>query len=92
MVLNEIGEILIPMHLIIYSKLESAVIAKGNVEVWIGDLLREQQKSLHGVIRDAWRNIITPEFELMGFLANFPAQVKLVFALKQNTDFNSIVS
>lgn len=72
------------MHLIIYSKLESAVIAKGNVEAWIGDLLKEQQKSLHGVIRDAWRNIITPEFELMGFLANFPAQVKFVIALKQN--------
>lgn len=28
----------------------------------------------------------------MGFLANFPAQVKLVFALKQISDFNIILS
>ncbi|XP_056012226.1 dynein axonemal heavy chain 8-like [Ostrea edulis] len=58
--------------------LESPIIAKGNVEVWLGDLLKEQQKSLHGVIRDSWRNIVTPEFELMGFLADFPAQVGLL--------------
>lgn len=48
--------------------------AKGNVEVWLGELLREQMRSLHGVIRDAWR-AITSEFELLNFLNNFPAQV-----------------
>ena len=50
--------------------------ARGNVECWLGDLLREQMKSLHGVIRDAFRTISAPEFELLGFLNNFPAQVK----------------
>lgn len=51
------------------------MIAKGNVEVWLGDLLNQQQRSLHGVIRDAFRCITTPEFELLGFLNTFPAQV-----------------
>ncbi|KAJ8316142.1 LOW QUALITY PROTEIN: hypothetical protein KUTeg_006156 [Tegillarca granosa] len=58
--------------------LESDVIAKGNVEVWLGDLLNQQQRSLHGVIRDAFRCITTPEFELLGFLNTFPAQVGLL--------------
>ncbi|XP_053374157.1 dynein axonemal heavy chain 8-like [Mercenaria mercenaria] len=58
--------------------LETPVIAKGNVELWLGELLKEQMKSLHGVIRDAFRTIFTPEFELLGFLNNFPAQVGLL--------------
>lgn len=58
-----------------WNQLETPVNAKGNVEVWLGELLREQMKSLHGVIRDAFRTISTPEFELMGFLNEFPAQV-----------------
>ena len=49
--------------------------ARGNVEVWLGDLLKEQMKSLHGVIRDAFRTITAPEFELLNFLNTFPAQV-----------------
>ncbi|OWF42162.1 dynein heavy chain 8, axonemal-like [Mizuhopecten yessoensis] len=58
--------------------LETEISAKGNVEMWLGELLYQQQRSLHGVIRDAFRNIDTPEFELLGFLANFPAQVGLL--------------
>lgn len=49
----------------------------GNVEVWLGDLLKEQMKSLHGVIRDAFRTITAPEFELLGFLNSFQAQVRI---------------
>ncbi|KAL4222174.1 Dynein heavy chain 8 [Mactra antiquata] len=58
--------------------LETPVIAKGNVELWLGELLKEQMKSLHGVIRDAFRTISASEFELLGFLNNFPAQVGLL--------------
>lgn len=58
-------------------QLETVVNAKGNVELWLGELLKEQMRSLHGVIRDAYRTIITPEFELMGFLNNFQAQVNI---------------
>ena len=50
--------------------------ARGNVESWLGELLREQMKSLHGVIRDAHMQINTPEFELLGFLNSYPAQVQ----------------
>ena len=53
------------------------MIAKGNVEIWLGELLKEQMKSLHGVIRDAFRTIFVPEFELMGFLNGFQAQVSI---------------
>ncbi|XP_052240013.1 dynein axonemal heavy chain 8-like isoform X2 [Dreissena polymorpha] len=58
--------------------LENPVIAKGNVELWLGELLKEKMKSLHGVIRDAFRTINNEGFELLGFLNNFPAQVGLL--------------
>ncbi|XP_071095783.1 dynein axonemal heavy chain 8-like [Haliotis cracherodii] len=58
--------------------LEKVVQAQGNVEVWLGDLLKEQMKSLHGVIRDAFRTINAPEFELLEFLNSVPAQVGLL--------------
>ncbi|XP_052798280.1 dynein axonemal heavy chain 8-like [Mya arenaria] len=58
--------------------LETPVMAKGNVELWLGEILREQMKSLHGVIRDAFRTIGNPDFELLGFLNDFQAQVGLL--------------
>ncbi|KAK3588115.1 hypothetical protein CHS0354_012172 [Potamilus streckersoni] len=58
--------------------LEQCVMARGNVEVWLGDLMREQQRSLHGVIRDGFRAICNTEFQLLNFLNNFPAQVGLL--------------
>ncbi|XP_070548103.1 dynein axonemal heavy chain 8-like [Ptychodera flava] len=58
--------------------LENAVIAKGNVETWLGELLNEQQKSLHGVIKQASRAINDSSFELLGFLNSYPAQVGLL--------------
>ena len=51
--------------------------AKGNVEVWLGELLDLQQKSLHGVIKDASRLINDPSFEILAFLNNFLAQVSM---------------
>ena len=47
-------------------ELESAVIAQGNVEVWLGQLLQQAMDSLHGVIREASVAISSPSFELLG--------------------------
>ena len=47
-------------------QLENAVMAQGNVEVWLGQLLNEAMSSLHGVIRDASRAIGSSSFELLG--------------------------
>lgn len=66
------------------------MIAKGNVESWLGELLNEQQKSLHGVIRDAFRAINTDGFELLSFINNFPAQViKYLVLNKENCVFQT---
>ncbi|XP_072165822.1 dynein axonemal heavy chain 8-like [Diadema setosum] len=58
--------------------LEKPVIAKGNVESWLGELLDLQQKSLHGIIRDASRVINDSSFELLSFLNDYIAQVGLL--------------
>ncbi|XP_074653701.1 dynein axonemal heavy chain 8-like [Tubulanus polymorphus] len=58
--------------------LEVEVIAKGNVELWLGELLMQQQKSLHAVIRQAFGIINDPGFQLLSFLNDFAAQVGLL--------------
>ena len=58
--------------------LEKTVLAQGNVEVWLGEMLTESQSSLHAVIRDASVVVQTPNFELLEFLNSFPAQVGLL--------------
>ena len=50
--------------------------AQGNVEVWLGSLLKASLESFHGVIRQASVAIQDPSFELMEFENSFPAQVK----------------
>ena len=57
------------------------MIAKGNVEIWLGDLLREQQASLHGVIRFSAIHLSDPSFELHAFLETAPAQVCCLFEI-----------
>ncbi|XP_043198855.1 dynein axonemal heavy chain 8-like [Amphibalanus amphitrite] len=59
-------------------ELDKSVKCEGNVESWLGQLLDEQQSSLHSVIRTAYQNIIDPDFEIMTFLDTFPAQVGLL--------------
>ena len=51
--------------------------AKGNVELWLGDLLNQAMASLHAVIRDAYHAINDGGFNLMNFLGQFPSQVLL---------------
>lgn len=49
--------------------------ARGNVEVWLGDLLVMQQKSLHAVIREAYQMINDQAFDLLAFFNDYIAQV-----------------
>ena len=60
-------------------QLETPVRAVGNVETWLAELLKEQQKSLHGVIRHAATAIVDPEFVLTTFISEQLAQVMLTF-------------
>ena len=59
-------------------QLENAVMAQGNVEVWLGQLLNEAMSSLHGVIRDASRAIGSSSFELLG--NDTPAPVSIIIS------------
>ncbi|KAL7987444.1 hypothetical protein Chor_006363 [Crotalus horridus] len=57
--------------------LDTPVNAKGPVELWLLDLLKMQQSSLHCVIRGAFYQISDPSFQLLNFLYHFPAQAIL---------------
>ncbi|XP_074092949.1 dynein axonemal heavy chain 8 [Macrotis lagotis] len=59
-------------------QLDSPVLAKGPVEIWLLDLLRVQMSSLHNVIRSAFYQIGDSGFQLLPFLYHFPAQVGLL--------------
>ncbi|XP_060709267.1 dynein axonemal heavy chain 8-like [Hemiscyllium ocellatum] len=59
-------------------QLDTPVIAKGPVELWLGDLLRVQQASLHTVIKLAFYSFSEPEFQLIPFLYEAPGQVGIL--------------
>lgn len=52
--------------------------SQGNVEVWLGDLLKMSKKSLHSVIKTAYLTIQDPQFKLLEFENTFPSQVGLL--------------
>uniref|UniRef100_UPI00358ECCF5 dynein axonemal heavy chain 8 n=1 Tax=Myxine glutinosa TaxID=7769 RepID=UPI00358ECCF5 len=58
--------------------LDPPVMAKGNVELWLGELLTTQQSSLHSIIKSAYLDINDTTFELLSFFAQYPAQVGLL--------------
>lgn len=58
-------------------QLDTPVIAKGPAEIWLKLLLQMQQKSLHGIIRAAFYHISEPGYQLLNFLNQFPAQVRI---------------
>ena len=49
--------------------------AQGNVEVWLGKLCTLACRSVRSVIRNASVAMQDPNFNLMEFLENSPAQV-----------------
>ncbi|XP_038654809.1 dynein heavy chain 8, axonemal-like [Scyliorhinus canicula] len=58
--------------------LDTPVIAKGPVELWLSDLLRMQQSSLHTVIKLAYYSFSEPDFQLIQFLYEAPGQVGIL--------------
>ena len=58
--------------------LETPVIAQGNVEIWLGQLLQGAMDSLHAVIRDAFISIQNPSLDLLKFMNSFAAQVMCI--------------
>ncbi|GIX94879.1 dynein heavy chain 5, axonemal [Caerostris extrusa] len=59
-------------------KLDRPVMAEGNVELWLGDLLVVQQMSLNTVIKAAFNSLLEEEFELITFIDKYIAQVALL--------------
>ncbi|XP_062857897.1 dynein axonemal heavy chain 8-like [Trichomycterus rosablanca] len=57
--------------------LDKPVMARGPVELWLGELLVQQQASLHSVIKAAQLQINEPDFQLLTFLNQVQAQVKM---------------
>ncbi|XP_039266995.2 dynein axonemal heavy chain 8-like [Styela clava] len=58
--------------------LEKAIVAQGNVEIWLGSLLNEIKRSVHGVIRQAFFGIEDTAFKMLEFQNIFPAQIGLL--------------
>ncbi|XP_028415244.1 dynein heavy chain 5, axonemal-like [Dendronephthya gigantea] len=59
-------------------QLEKPIMAQGNVEQWLLNLLNAAQGALHAVIKMASVAIKDPVFKLLEFMDTFPAQVGLL--------------
>ena len=59
-------------------ELEKPVRAEGSVELWLNDLLRATQESVHGIIREAFNFINDNLIDLIDFTNRFQAQVGIL--------------
>ncbi|KAL7373953.1 hypothetical protein ABVT39_018239 [Epinephelus coioides] len=59
-------------------ELSQTILAQGNVEVWLGQLLAGVRQTLHAIIRQAYLAISDPGMKLLEFQSAFPAQVGLL--------------
>ena len=58
--------------------LVTSVLAQGNVETWLGNLLKSAQECIHFVIRTASMALADPNFKMVEFLFNYQAQIGLL--------------
>lgn len=58
-------------------QLDHPVMGQGPVELWLGQLLLQQQASLHSVIKSADLEVNDEDFELVPFLDKFQSQVRV---------------
>ncbi|XP_045900393.1 dynein axonemal heavy chain 5 [Micropterus dolomieu] len=58
--------------------LSQPILAQGNVEMWLGQLLAGVRQTLHAIIRQAYLAISDPGLKLLEFQSAFPAQVGLL--------------
>ena len=59
-------------------ELEKAVRAEGSVELWLNDLLRAAQDSVHGIIREAFNYVSDNLIDLIDLCNKFQAQVGIL--------------
>ncbi|XP_041823849.1 dynein heavy chain 5, axonemal [Melanotaenia boesemani] len=59
-------------------ELSQPVLAQGNVEEWLGQLLSGMRQTLHSIIRQAYLAISDSGWKLLEFQSAFPAQVGLL--------------
>ncbi|XP_061590629.1 dynein axonemal heavy chain 5-like [Cololabis saira] len=59
-------------------ELNKPVMAQGNVEEWLGQLLSGVRQTLHAIIRQAYQAISDTGMKLLEFQSAFPAQVGLL--------------
>ncbi|XP_042073139.1 LOW QUALITY PROTEIN: dynein axonemal heavy chain 5, partial [Haplochromis burtoni] len=59
-------------------ELRQPVLAQGNVEVWLGELLAGVRGTLHAIICQAYLAISDSAFKLLEFQSAFPAQIGLL--------------
>jgi len=72
-------------ELFCHCQLEQPVRCVGNVEVWLGELLVQQMKALHTIIRLASQFINDQEFQLLAFINEAIAQVQHQHVIKSIT-------
>uniref|UniRef100_A0A8D0CSV5 Dynein, axonemal, heavy chain 5 n=1 Tax=Sander lucioperca TaxID=283035 RepID=A0A8D0CSV5_SANLU len=59
-------------------ELSQPLLAQGNVEMWLCELLAGVRQTLHAIIRQAYLAISDPKLKLLEFQSAFPAQVGLL--------------